>query len=72
MCSTAVRIFLGFLNVEGVAESLESFVEKCKLLGSWQGALRVENARGKGIPSAYLGDLFCLVFVLLQIILVNV
>ena len=42
-----MRIFLGPLNVEGVAESLESS-EKYKLLGSQQGALRVENASGKG------------------------
>jgi len=47
MCSTVVLIFLGALCVGGVAESLESFIQKCKLLGSQQGGLRVRSARGK-------------------------
>lgn len=36
-----------FFNVERVAESLESFAEKYNLCESRQGALRVQNARGK-------------------------
>lgn len=36
-----------FFNVERVAESLESFAEKYNLCESQQGALRVQNARGK-------------------------
>lgn len=31
VCYRAVQIFTGLLNVDGVAESLESFAEKCNL-----------------------------------------
>lgn len=47
MCSAAMWVFLGSLNVERVAEGLESFAEKYNLCESQQGALRVQNARGK-------------------------